>query len=160
MYNFYNGDELTAALVHMVKVRESEGISIERILNESGIAGGSIYSRVETRARVLYRLGIGVAPDRLLEKAICYFIADQPVFRWSELRHHFQSNMEQEIEAILYKLKYSSRYLAQEGEYVWAPKRMWSITVKRHLRRRAPLGDQVLFDYLTYKPPEKAHHEL
>ncbi|WP_281561155.1 hypothetical protein [Thalassomonas sp. RHCl1] len=153
MDKFNNSDELIKVLVNIVTSELGQGKTLERILNESGMAGVSIYSRVEIRARVLYQLGEKGTSSEQLTAALAGFIAAYPVFRWSELRYRFNSNIEHEIEAILHRLKYTSRYLEQEQEYVWAPKRMWTATVKKYLQQRVPLGDPAYFDFL-YKQPE------
>ncbi|WDE09007.1 hypothetical protein SG34_029955 [Thalassomonas viridans] len=160
MGNLNNHDDVTGTLAAFVIGRQNEGLSLERILSESGMAGISIYSRGETRARVLYRLGVGITPTELLEPALEDFVSLYPVFRWSELRYRFKSDPEQEIEAILHRLTYASRYIEQEQQYVWAPKNMWTIAVKKHLRHREPLGDQKYFDYLLNRSPSNLADNL
>ncbi|WDE11757.1 hypothetical protein [Thalassomonas haliotis] len=156
----YQDDELIGMLVTMVTGRQNEGISLEQILAESGMAGVSIYSRVETRAKVLYCLGLALTPHGQLEDALVDFIADHVVFRWSELRYRFKSDAELEIEALLHQLNYTSRYMEQEQEYVWAPKRMWATTINKLLQGRQPLGDQAYFEYLSNKLSRRAHYAL
>ncbi|WDE12019.1 hypothetical protein [Thalassomonas haliotis] len=152
MDKFDNSEELIKVLVNMVTGKLHQGKTLERILSESGMAGVSIYSRVEIRARVLYQLGERGTSSEQLTAALAGFIAAYPVFRWSELRYRFTSNIEHEIEAVLHRLKYTSRYLEQEQEYVWAPKRMWTTRVKKSLQQRTQLGDPAYFDFLCNYP--------
>lgn len=126
---------------------------IEQVLNESGItrsAGLSIYHLVEARAQVLYALNIARRDVALLKSSLIYFIADYPVFRWSELRYFFKAERESDIEMIMFELKYDRQYMEEEQEYVWSSKWLWRRTVKGKLAGRKIIGDQAYFDYLTY----------
>ncbi|WP_281558890.1 hypothetical protein [Thalassomonas sp. RHCl1] len=155
--------KLTAALVRIVKHNLSEGDElsahfIEKVLNNFGISrasGISVYHMLEARALVLYEFGI----DRYnaeLREALIYFIADYPVFRWSELRYCF-SDPEQEVASILHELKYCCRELDLDGEreYVWSSRWLWERTVKKRLARRTRIGDPAFFEFLNYQPESK-----
>lgn len=152
----YKEKTLTDALVRVVNNRKAEGIPVDQILNESGItrsSGISVYHMVETRALVLYALGMN-RHDTLLRQAVINFIADYPVFRWTELRCNIKSDPEQEIEAILHKLKYKSRMMEVDGEweYIWSPRWLWTRTIIKRLGRQKRVGDTAFFKFLTYKP--------
>ncbi|WDE06123.1 hypothetical protein SG34_004110 [Thalassomonas viridans] len=159
----YKEKELTTALVRIVNNRKGEKISIEQILNEAGVTRPpviTIYDMVEVRALVLYALGIGRYGAELRE-ALIYFIAANPVFRWSELRHGC-SDPEQAIEALLHELKYVCRVIEINGdqEYVWSSRWVSVRTIKKELAARERVGDPAFFEYLNYKPRGITAHEL
>jgi len=157
----YKEKALINALVSLANTKKAEVITLERLLNEAGITrsgGVSIYHMVETRALVLYALDIGRC-DALLRQTLFYFIADYPVFRWSELRYHIRSAPERKIEAILHELKYKSRMIKLNGEweYIWSPCWLWTRTVIKRLTGRNRVGDPAFFEYLTYISQENTH---
>lgn len=155
--------ELTSALVRIVKHNitaggELSGRFIQRLLNQSGISRGSgisVYHMLEVRALVLYQFAID-RYDTELREALIYFIADYPVFRWSELRYFF-SDPEHVITSILHELKYSCRELNidWEREYVWSSRWLLERTIIKRLVRRTRAGEQAFFEYLNYKPESK-----
>ncbi|WP_281559965.1 hypothetical protein [Thalassomonas sp. RHCl1] len=154
--------DLTSALVRVVKssVTDSDAISvpcIEQIISKAGItrsSGINVYHLVEARALVLYEFKLD-RYDAELKTALLYFIADYPVFRWSELRYFF-SDPEIEIESILHELKYISRELEVDGEleYVWSPRWLWTKTVLKRLANRNRAGDPSFFEFLNYTPED------
>ncbi|WDE13501.1 hypothetical protein [Thalassomonas haliotis] len=150
----YKEKLLTAALVRIVNNRKGEGISIEQILNESGISRTSVisvYDMVEVRALVLYALDIDRC-DTQLREVIIYFIAKYPVFRWSELRYQI-SDPEKAIEAILHELKYVSLLLEIDGkmEFVCASRWITIRTARKQLAHRDRVGDTAFYEFLNYK---------
>ena len=153
----YKEKDIISALVSVVQNRKKEAIAIEQVLNEAGInqsAGLSIHNMLEVRAKVLYALNISRYPPDLLKSSIIYFIADHPVFRWSELRYFFKTDSENNIEMILNELKYMSRALEIDGEleFVWSPRWLWTRTVRKKLDSRKRVGEPAFFEFLNYKP--------
>ncbi|WDE06651.1 hypothetical protein SG34_007020 [Thalassomonas viridans] len=157
--------DLTSALVRIVKssVATDGAISvsyIERTINQAGITrspGISVYHMVEARALVLYAFNLD-RYDTELKTALIYFIADYPVFRWSELRYFF-SDPEKEIERVLHELKYTSRELEVDGEpeYVWSPRWLRTRTILKRLACRNRAGNSSFFEFLNYTPGRHAH---
>ena len=157
--------DLTSTLVQIVKnnTLKDEPLTasrIERIINQAGITrspGISVYHMVEARAQVLYAFDID-RYDTELKTALIYFIADYPVFRWSELRYFF-SDPERDIERILYELKYTEQELEidSELEYVWSPRWLWTKTVLKRLAERRRAGAPSFFEFLSYTPGRQVH---
>ncbi|WDE02549.1 hypothetical protein [Thalassomonas actiniarum] len=132
-------------------------LTIEEILNDAGVCGLSIGAMVEARAAVYYRLGRGLTQPGELKAALGNFIFDYPVFRWSELRFYFQGDPKDAIKALLTAFKYTCRYISEQEEFVWAPMRMWNVTVRHQLARRAKVGSIEYFTYLNYRQKEQAN---
>ncbi|WDE12341.1 hypothetical protein [Thalassomonas haliotis] len=151
--------DLTSALVRIVKANCHGDLSVEnirRILNQSGInreCNISAYHMLEALALVLHALNIGRA-DKHLRQALFYYIADCPVFCWSELRYRFPSDPEKDIEKVLYELKYRPRELVIDGEQeiVWCSRWLLTRTVRKQLAARVRMGDPAFFEFLNYKP--------
>jgi|GEM_PF-4497651 len=150
--------DFTSALVRIVNTKCNGNLSVEnirRILNQSGINREhniSAYHMLETLALVLYALNIRRA-DNHLRQALFYYIADCPVFRWSELRYRFPSDPERDIEKILHELKYRPRELVIDGEQeiVWCSRWLLTRTVRKKLAARVRMGDPAFFEFLNYK---------
>ncbi|WDE08566.1 hypothetical protein SG34_032095 [Thalassomonas viridans] len=151
--------DLTEALIRVIKNKAGDDLCVENIrhiLNQSGITREhniSAYYMLEALAPVLHALGIR-RTDNYLKQALIYFIADYPVFRWSELRYRFPSDPEQEIEKVLYQLKYRPRELVIDGEQevVWCSRWLLTHTIKKRLAARPRVGDPAFFEFLNYKP--------
>ena len=150
--------DFTGVLIRIVKSKSNGDLSVEnirRILNQAGINREhniSSYHMLETLALVLYALDIRRA-DNHLRQALFYYIADCPVFRWSELRYRFPSDPEKDIEKILYELKYQPRELVidDELEIVWCSRWLFTRTVRKKLAGRVRMGDPGFFEFLNYK---------
>ena len=151
--------DLTTALVRVVKHNCNGDLSVEnirRILNQSGVTrerGISSYYMLECLALVLYALNIRRA-DRQLRSALIYYVADCPLFRWSELRYRFPSDPEQAIETILLELKYRPRALEIDGEQeiIWCSRWLFNRTIRKKLSARLRMGDPGFFEFLNYTP--------
>lgn len=145
--------ELTNYLVTRVLLEQVKQpwLSIEEILNGAGVYGLSIGAMVEIRAAVYYRLGRGLTPPGELAQALSNFIFDHPVFRWSELRFYFQGDPKSDIKKLLKEHRYTCSYITELEEFVWAPVRMWHVTVRHQLSRRNKAGSKEYFDFLCYR---------
>ena len=156
-------NELVLKVVGIVrqKLKEQEQhpmhnhLTIEQILNQSGICGLGPQAMAELRAEVYHALGMGLCQPGTLKETLRGFIIDYEVFNVSELRYYFPGDLEAEIYNHLSKLGYALKTLVGEQEPVWRPKGMQRHTVKRKLEARARIGSPEYLAYLSYEPPQR-----
>ncbi|WDE05245.1 hypothetical protein SG34_028815 [Thalassomonas viridans] len=134
------------------KPKETQ-LTIEQILNLSGIHGLGPQAMAEFRAEIYAGLGMGISQPGTLRQNLQGLIFDYDVFRVSELRYYFQGDKEAEIYSHLTELGYMLKTLADENEPVWRPKFMKRSTVQKKLAARKRIGSKEYLAYLSYTPP-------
>ena len=151
---------LISTLVPIVrqKLKEQQAqskphLSIEQILNDTGIHSVSPQVMAEIRAEIYAHLGLGVCLPGTLKKQLQGFIFDHAVFRSSELRYYFPGDNEKDLFINLNQLGYVAKELPAVDEPVWRPKFMQKKTVKKQLQRDR-IGNKEYLAYLFYKPPQ------